>query len=53
MLVPGLVGGVLSTLSYGLVLWAQTQAPLAPVAVLRITAAILMVTGIALMVGTT
>ncbi|MFX4290854.1 EamA family transporter [Streptomyces bohaiensis] len=34
-LVPGLVGGALSTLSYGLVLWAQTRAPIAPVAVLR------------------
>ncbi|NEC45132.1 EamA family transporter [Streptomyces sp. SID8016] len=76
VLVPGLVGGVLSVLSYGLVLWAQTRAPLAPVAVLRefsviagatiaaflfkerfggprIAAAILMVTGIALMLGTT
>ncbi|MCC0574152.1 EamA family transporter [Streptomyces californicus] len=76
VLVPGLVGGALSVLSYGLVLWAQTRAPLAPVAVLRefsviagaaiaaflfkerfgsprIAAAILMVTGIALMLGTT
>jgi multidrug transporter EmrE-like cation transporter len=33
--VPGLFGGVLSVVSYGLVLWAQTRAPLAPVAVLR------------------
>nr|WP_206326778.1 EamA family transporter [Streptomyces sp. S3(2020)] len=33
--VPGLLGGVLSVVSYGLVLWAQTRAPLAPVAVLR------------------
>ncbi|WP_406456107.1 DMT family transporter [Streptomyces sp. NBC_01622] len=32
---PGLLGGVLSVVSYGLVLWAQTRAPLAPVAVLR------------------
>ncbi|MFE7135612.1 EamA family transporter [Streptomyces sp. NPDC057638] len=35
VLLPGLVGGVLSVVSYGLVLWAQTRAPLAPVAVLR------------------
>ncbi|WP_406145222.1 EamA family transporter [Streptomyces sp. NBC_01012] len=35
VLVPGLLGGVLSVLSYGLILWAQTRAPLAPVAVLR------------------
>lgn len=32
---PGLAGGVLSVVAYGLVLWAQTRAPLAPVAVLR------------------
>ncbi|OEJ97191.1 DMT family transporter [Streptomyces thermolilacinus] len=74
VLVPGLAGGALSVLSYGLVLWAQTRAPLAPVAVLRefsviagaviaaflfkerfggprIAAATLMVTGIALMLG--
>ncbi|MFE0763343.1 EamA family transporter [Streptomyces smyrnaeus] len=31
----GLVGGALSMLAYGLVLWAQTRAPLAPVAALR------------------
>lgn len=31
----GLLGGVLSTAAYGLVLWAQTRAPLAPVAALR------------------
>jgi len=31
----GLLGGVMSVLSYGLVLWAQAHAPLAPVAVLR------------------
>lgn len=35
VLLPGLLGGVLSVLSYGLILWAQTRAPLAPVAVLR------------------
>jgi drug/metabolite transporter (DMT)-like permease len=33
--VLGLLGGVLSTVAYGLVLWAQTRAPLAPVAALR------------------
>ncbi|MFI5757556.1 EamA family transporter [Streptomyces sp. NPDC051569] len=31
----GLLGAVLSMLAYGLVLWAQTRAPLAPVAALR------------------
>ncbi|MFI7099771.1 EamA family transporter [Streptomyces sp. NPDC050161] len=31
----GLVGGVLSVFAYGLVLWAQTRAPLAPIAALR------------------
>ncbi|MFG2139599.1 EamA family transporter [Streptomyces sp. NPDC048650] len=31
----GLAGGVLSVFAYGLVLWAQTRAPLAPVAALR------------------
>lgn len=31
----GLLGGAMSTLAYGLVLWAQTRAPLAPVAALR------------------
>ncbi|TJZ41471.1 EamA family transporter [Streptomyces piniterrae] len=31
----GLVGGVLSVFAYGLVLWAQTQAALAPIAALR------------------
>nr|WP_206324202.1 DMT family transporter [Streptomyces sp. HNM0574] len=31
----GLLGGALSVLAYGLVLWAQTKAPLAPVAALR------------------
>ncbi|KNB54423.1 EamA family transporter [Streptomyces caatingaensis] len=33
--VRGLLGGVLSALAYGLVLWAQTRAELAPVAALR------------------
>ncbi|SDL05635.1 DMT family transporter [Streptomyces indicus] len=33
--VRGLVGAALSIVAYGLVLWAQTQAPLAPVAALR------------------
>ncbi|TSB21490.1 DMT family transporter [Streptomyces benahoarensis] len=31
----GALGGVLSVFAYGLVLWAQTQAPLAPIAALR------------------
>ncbi|AJC57872.1 DMT family transporter [Streptomyces sp. 769] len=31
----GLAGGLLSVFAYGLVLWAQTRAPLAPVAALR------------------
>jgi drug/metabolite transporter (DMT)-like permease len=33
----GLVGGVATTLSYGVALWAMTQAPVAPVAALRET----------------
>lgn len=33
--VRGLLGGVLSVCAYGLVLWAQTRAPLAPIAALR------------------
>ncbi|MET9290507.1 DMT family transporter [Streptomyces sp. NPDC003077] len=33
--VRGLLGGVLSVFAYGLVLWAQTRAPMAPVAALR------------------
>jgi drug/metabolite transporter (DMT)-like permease len=36
----GLLGGALSTLAYGLVLWAQTRAALAPVAALRETSII-------------
>lgn len=31
----GMAGGVLSVFAYGLVLWAQTRAPLAPIAALR------------------
>ncbi|MFK0291719.1 EamA family transporter [Streptomyces sp. NPDC090442] len=31
----GLLGGLLSVFAYGLVLWAQTRAPLAPIAALR------------------
>ncbi|GGX00840.1 DMT family transporter [Streptomyces noursei] len=31
----GLAGGLLSVIAYGLVLWAQTRAPLAPIAALR------------------
>ncbi|WP_411089313.1 EamA family transporter [Streptomyces sp. 061-3] len=31
----GLLGAVLSVVAYGLVLWAQTKAPLAPIAALR------------------
>ncbi|MEJ8648624.1 DMT family transporter [Streptomyces sp. MS1.AVA.3] len=31
----GLAGGALSVFAYGLVLWAQTRAPLAPIAALR------------------
>lgn len=33
--VRGFIGAVLSLLAYGLVLWAQTRAPMAPVAALR------------------
>ncbi|MEU2625912.1 EamA family transporter, partial [Kitasatospora sp. NPDC007106] len=36
----GLLGGAMSVLSYGLVLWAQARAALAPVAVLRETSII-------------
>lgn len=31
----GLLGGAMSVVAYGLVLWAQTRAPLAPIAALR------------------
>ncbi|MFE7544576.1 EamA family transporter [Streptomyces platensis] len=33
--VRGLAGGALSVFAYGLVLWAQTRAPIAPIAALR------------------
>ncbi|KIZ18999.1 DMT family transporter [Streptomyces natalensis] len=33
--VRGVAGGILSVFAYGLVLWAQTRAPLAPIAALR------------------
>ncbi len=33
--VRGLTGGVLSVVAYGLVLWAQTRGPLAPISALR------------------
>ncbi|WP_030544108.1 EamA family transporter [Streptomyces albus] len=35
VLARGLLGGAMSTVAYALVLWAQTRAPLAPVAALR------------------
>jgi drug/metabolite transporter (DMT)-like permease len=37
----GLTGGVLSLLAYGLILWAQTRAALAPVAALRETSVLM------------
>jgi drug/metabolite transporter (DMT)-like permease len=40
-LLAGLAGGVLSLAAYGLVLWAQTRAPLAPVAALRETSSLM------------
>jgi len=40
-LVAGLAGGGLSLAAYGLVLWAQTRAPLAPVAALRETSSLM------------
>jgi drug/metabolite transporter (DMT)-like permease len=40
-LLVGLAGGVLSLAAYGLVLWAQTRAPLAPVAALRETSVLM------------
>jgi drug/metabolite transporter (DMT)-like permease len=40
-LLAGLAGGVLSLAAYGLVLWAQTKAPLAPVAALRETSSLM------------
>jgi drug/metabolite transporter (DMT)-like permease len=39
-LVVGLIGGIVSLLSYGLVLWAQTRGALAPIAALRETSII-------------
>ena len=36
-LVPGVIGGMLSLAAYGLVLWAQTRGPLAPISALRET----------------
>jgi drug/metabolite transporter (DMT)-like permease len=38
--VRGLVGGLVSVFAYGLVLWAQTRAALAPVSALRETSII-------------
>jgi drug/metabolite transporter (DMT)-like permease len=40
VLLSGLAAGALSVLAYGLVLWAQTRGPLAPVAALRETSVI-------------
>jgi len=40
-LLVGLAGGLLSLAAYGLVLWAQTRAPLAPVAALRETGSLM------------
>jgi drug/metabolite transporter (DMT)-like permease len=40
-LAAGLAGGALSLLAYGLVLWAQTRAALAPVAALRETSVLM------------
>jgi drug/metabolite transporter (DMT)-like permease len=40
-LLAGLTGGALSLAAYGLVLWAQTRAPLAPVAALRETSSLM------------
>jgi drug/metabolite transporter (DMT)-like permease len=40
-LLAGLAGGALSLAAYGLVLWAQTRAPLAPVAALRETSSLM------------
>lgn len=38
--VPGLAGGTLSLIAYGIVLWAQTRGALAPIAALRETSII-------------
>jgi drug/metabolite transporter (DMT)-like permease len=40
ILLSGLLGGALSVLAYGLVLWAQTRGALAPIAALRETSVI-------------
>jgi len=40
VLLSGLAAGALSLLAYGLVLWAQTRGPLAPIAALRETSVI-------------
>ena len=40
VLVSGVTAGALSLLAYGLVLWAQTRGPLAPIAALRETSVI-------------
>ena len=40
-LAAGLAGGVASIIAYGLVLWAQTRAELAPIAALRETSVII------------
>jgi drug/metabolite transporter (DMT)-like permease len=40
-LFAGLAGGVLALAAYGLVLWAQTRGPLAPIAALRETSVII------------
>jgi drug/metabolite transporter (DMT)-like permease len=40
-LLAGLTGGLLSLAAYGLVLWAQTRAPLAPVSALRETSSLM------------
>ena len=40
VLLAGLAAGALSLLAYGLVLWAQTRGPLAPIAALRETSVI-------------
>lgn len=37
---PGVVAGLLSTVAYGIVLWAQTRAPLAEVAAIRETSVV-------------
>ncbi len=37
----GVIGGLLSLVAYGLVLWAQTRGPLAPIAALRETSIVL------------